>query len=325
MNSRLVSRNGGELAAHLRRRSTPLLLALFRTVFIVGICFLILSPILTKISMSFMDQRDLYDRTVKSIPKHFTLSNYPEAIGLLDYWAAAGNTALLAGMSGLMQGFTCIVTGYGLARFQFKGRGLVFGLVIVSMVIPPQLILTPLYLNFQNFDPFGLISLFTGGRGLRLIESFTPFLLLSLTATAARNGLYIFLARQFFRGFPREIDEAASIDGAGWARVFFRIMLPGASSIFIVIFLFAFVWQWNDSMYTFLFYTDFETIAKALTGLESQFAHIQVEGSALASNIGYYSIMRATSMLLAILPLLGIYGVLQKKFILSIERTGIVG
>lgn len=325
MNNRLAYRNRKEFAVHLRRKGVPLLLALCRTIFIVGICFLILYPILTKISISFMDQRDLYDRTVKSVPKHFTPSNYPEAIQLLNYWKAIGNTALLAGVNGVIQGFMCIATGYGLARYRFKGRGLVFGLMIVSMVIPPQLILTPLYLNFQNFDPFGIISLFTGGKGLRLIESFTPFILLSITATGARNGLYIFLARQFFRGFPHEIDEAASVDGAGWARIFFRIMLPGAASIFIVIFLFSFVWQWNDSMYTFLFYTDFETIAKALTNLESQFAHIQVEGSAMASNIGYYSIMRATSMLLAILPLLGMYAIFQKKFIQSIERIGIVG
>lgn len=309
----------------LKRKGAGMALWLGRTAFVVGICFMILYPLLTKVSMSFMEQVDLYDRTVQSVPKHFTWMNYPETIQLMQYWRAFGATTLISGLSAVCQAFACAMVGYGFARFEFKFRGAIFALVVVMMVIPPQIILTPLYLNFQNFDPLGLISLFNGGKGLRLIESPVPFLLLSLTATGPRNGLYIFLARQFFRGFPKVIDEAATIDGASHRRVFFSIMLPAAMPIMVTVFLFSFVWLWNDSMYAFLFYSKLPTMAKALLSMDLQFSQVHASMSVGASDIGYYSIMKATGVLLAVAPLLVIYGLLQRVFIQSIERTGIVG
>ncbi len=312
-------------AARLRRRVVKGFVWLGRTAFVVGICFMILYPLFTKLSMSFMEQVDLYDKTVQSIPKHFTWMNYPEAMQLMNYGRALLSTSGICFLSAACQAFACVLTGYGFARFQFKFRGPLFALVIVMMVIPPQIILTPLYLNFQNFDPFGLISLVNGGKGLRLTESVTPFLLISLTATGPRSGLYIFLARQFFRGFPGAIDEAASIDGASHRRVFFSIMLPAALPIFTTIFLFAFVWLWNDNMYAFLFYSNLPTMAKALLSMDLQFSQIHVDMSAAASDIGYFAIMKSTGVLLVILPLIVLFACLQKVFIRSIERTGMVG
>ncbi len=311
--------------ARVRRKAVRAFIWLGRTAFVLGICFLILYPLLTKLSMSFMEQVDMYDRTVKSIPKHFTWLNYPEAMELMSYGRAFLSTFGICFLSAVCQAFACVMTGYGFARFRFRLRGPLFVLVIVMMVIPPQIILTPLYLNFQNFDPLGIISKFNGGKGLRLIESVIPFLLISLTATGPRNGLYIFLARQFFRGFPGAIDEAATIDGATHRRVFFSIMLPAAIPIFATIFLFAFVWLWNDNMYAFLFYSKLPTIAKALLSMDLQFSQIHVNMSAGASDIGYFAIMKSTGVLLAILPLLIMYAFLQKVFIRSIERTGMVG
>lgn len=312
-------------AARMKRHTVKALIWLGRTAFVTGICFLILYPLLTKLSMSFMEQIDLYDNTVQSIPKHFTWSNYPEAMQLMSYGRAFLSTSGICLLSALCQAFACVMTGYGFARFQFRFREPLFVLVILMMVIPPQIILTPLYLNFQNFDPLGLISLINGGQGLRLTESVAPFLLISLTATAPRSGLYIFLARQFFRGFPGAIDEAASIDGATHRRVFFSIMLPAALPIFTTIFLFAFVWLWNDNMYAFLFYSNLSTMAKALLSMDLQFSQIHVNMSAAASDIGYFAIMKSTAVLLVILPLIILFAFLQKVFIRSIERTGMVG
>lgn len=311
--------------AKVKRKGARALLWVGRTAFVAGICFMILYPLLTKVSMAFMEQVDLYDRTVKSIPKHFTFMNIPEAMQLMSYGRAFLSTFMICGVSAVCQAFACVMTGYGFARFRFRFRGPAFVLVIVMMVIPPQLILTPLYLNFQNFDPLGIISKFNGGKGIRLIESVVPFLLLSLTATGPRSGLYIFLSRQFFRGFPGAIDEAATIDGASHRRVFFTIMLPAAIPILATIFLFSFVWLWNDNMYAFLFFSKLPTMAKALLSMDLQFAQVHVNMAASASDIGYYSIMKSTGVLLAILPLLVLYALLQKVFIQSIERTGIVG
>lgn len=289
------------------------LLALFRTVFIVGICFTILYPLLTKISMSFMDETDLYDRTVKVLAKHFTPQNYLEAATYIDYGRLLLNTVGLCTVVSVLQAMSCTVIGYGFARFHFRGRGLFFALVVLCMVVPTQVILTPQYLNFKS---------------LGMLGSFAPFIALGITGVAPRCGLYIFLARQFFRGIPKEIDEAAAIDGAGPYKTFSHIMLRSALPIMVTIFLFSFVWQWGENTYTNLFYSNFQTIAKTLDSLGYTLADIQQSGSgvvSLAAQMAYQSILRATATLLAIIPLLILYVFCQKFFIQSVERTGIVG
>lgn len=296
-----------------KKNISRILMSVFRTIFIMGICFTILYPILTKLSMSFMDEVDLYDRTVKAIPKNFTLQNYAEAAVYIKFGQLLMNTVFISSVSALLQAVSCIVVGYGFARFRFKGRGLLFSLVVLCMVIPTQVILTPQYLNFKAFGMLG---------------SFAPFIALGLTAVAPRCGLYIFLSRQFFRGIPKEIDEAAAIDGAGPYRTFTEIMLKSALPILVTIFLFAFVWQWGENTYTSLFYSNFQTIAKTLDNLGYALANLQQTGSSilsLAAQVAYQSILRATATLMAMIPLLLLYIFSQRFFIQSLERTGIVG
>ena len=279
-----------------KKTAAKWMLALFRTVFIVGICFTILYPLLTKISMSFMDETDLYDRTVKVTAKHFTPENYLEAATYINYGKLLLNTVGLCTVVSLLQALSCTVVGYGFARFHFKGRGILFALVVLCMVVPTQVILTPQYLNF---------------KAMGMLGSFAPF-----------------LARQFFRGVPREIDEAAAIDGAGPYKTFTSIMLKSAIPIMVTIFLFSFVWQWGENTYTNLFYSSFQTIAKTLDSLGYALADIQQSSGSvvsLAAQMAYQSILRATATLLAIIPLLVLYVFCQKFFIQSVERTGIVG
>ena len=296
------------------------ILGLSKAVFIIGICFTILYPLLTKFSMSLMDQRDLFDRMVKFIPNTLRLSNYPELIGYMKYWPALTNTMFLSTVVSLAQVISCSAVGYGFARFKFKGKNLLFMGVIVAMILPPFISITPLYLNFKSFTLFGILPHDT------LVGNIMPFLLLSLTASAPRCGLYIFLARQFFRGVPKEIEEAASIDGAGVIRVFFTIMLKMASSILVTIFLFAFVWQYSDTLFSGMFHSSLDTISKRLYLLGYSFgAAISMDASGTAGNIGYISIMQATGTLMTILPLIIMYLFMQKTFVQSVERTGLVG
>lgn len=291
-----------------------------KAVFIIGICFTILYPLLVKFSMSLMDQRDLFDRMVKFIPNTLRLSNYPELIGYMKYWSALGNTLLLSLAVAGSQVLSTSAVGYGFARFRFRGRGLFFAIVLVAMVLPPFISITPLYLNFKSFRLFGLLA--PGA----LVGNAAPLLLLSLTASAPRCALYIFLARQFFRGVPKEIEEAASIDGAGIVRVYFTLMLRMASSILVTIFLFAFVWQYSDTLFTGMFYSTLDTLSKRLYLLGYTFgAAISMEASGTAGNIGYISIMQSTGTLMTILPLVLLYFFLQKTFVQSVERTGLVG
>lgn len=310
MNSPLLTYAG---KAAVKKRSMQILIWVLRLVFLLGVGFVILNPLLTKLSMSFMDEVDLYDRTVKAIPKHFTPQNYIEAANFIDYGKLLLNTSALCTTVSVLQAFSCTAVGYGFARFKFKGRGVLFALVLLCMIIPYEVILTPQYLNFKQLGMLGNLS---------------PFIALALTAVAPRCALYIFLARQFFRGIPKEVDEAAAIDGAGVYTTFTRIMLKSAFPIMVTIFLFSFVWQWTECTYTPLFNGSLETIARALNNLSYTLSDVtQSAGSVVSvtAQMAYQSIIRATVTLLAIIPLLILYILCQRFFIQSVERTGIVG
>lgn len=297
-----------------KRRAMRLLLSVFRFFFIVSICYIIVSPLLNKLSMSFMTPTDLYDSTVKVIPKHFTLANYSDAIQYLSYFKSIGLTTLLCFSVGLLQTLSCTAVGYGFARFQFKGNGLLFVLVFLAMVVPTQILLTPQYLNFKEFG---------------LINGLTPFILLGLTASGPRCGLYIFLVRQYYRGIPKEIDEAAAIDGAGPFQIFTRIMLQSGLPTMVTVFLFSFVWQWSENSYTPLFAGSYPTLARTLQSLgydvQTKVGSTGYSFISQADFEAYQSIIFAASTLLVILPLLLVYVVCQRFFIQSIEQTGIVG
>ncbi|MEG0570207.1 MAG: carbohydrate ABC transporter permease [Oscillospiraceae bacterium] len=303
----------------LQRMFTPkkikgLLMSILRTVFIIGVCFVIIYPLLTKISISFMQPTDLYDSTVKAIPKHFTLSNYKDTIIYTDYFKLLFNSIVFCGAVSLVQMISCTFIGYGFARFPFKWNGLLFGLVVVCMVVPIQLTFTPLYLNL---------------KAMGLINNFGSFFVLGITGVAPRCALYIYLVRQFFKGIPLDVDEAAAIDGAGPFKTFFVIALRSAIPIMVTVFLFSFVWQWGENSYSLLFYSDAQTLAKSLTSLGYNIGSDVVKPGlsvvSLANRGAYNSIIYATSNLLAIFPVLILYLFSQKSFIQSVERSGIVG
>ena len=168
---------------------------LLRAVLLFGLCFLILQPLLDKLSVSLMDQQDLYDATVISIPRHFTLDNYRLAGMLLNYWPSFFQTIFIIIVSSLLQVTACALAGYGFARFKFPLKNFWFMCVMLTMIIPPQTIISSLYLNFRFFDIFGILK-FLSGKPVNLLDSFTGYWLLSATGMGLKSGLYIFMLRQ---------------------------------------------------------------------------------------------------------------------------------
>jgi multiple sugar transport system permease protein len=265
-----------------------------------------------------MDSADLYDLSVRWIPRHVTLRNFTIAISQLAYPRAFLNSVVLAGGQAVLQVAASALVGYGLARFRFRGSRLVFGLVIFTLLVPPSLVSVPLFMNFRFFTLFGLLD----KPGLNLIGSPWPMFLLSLTGTAKRNGLFIYMTRQYFRTMPTTIEEAAYVDGAGTVKTFLRFMLPNAIPVLVIVFLFSFVWQWNDVFYSDFFLRGRQILSLNFQALTDRFAYSWsnpfIEGShiRLVSNAG---------ILLYIAPVLVLYAFLQRFFVESISRTGIVG
>ncbi len=307
---------------------------LVRFVLMVGISYVIIYPFLSKILESVMALQDFSDPTVSMIPKHFTTKIYYELAVDKHYLTVLLNTTLLSAVTALIQTFICCMIGYGLAKFRFKGNKLIFALVIVTMAIPHSTLRYALFRHFEEFDIMGLQFLNFGdfkwkgifelvtGKALYLGHSYAPFIILSATGLAFKNGLYIFMMRQFFQGVPDELEESAYVDGSGTFRTFFRIILPLSVPMMITIFLFAFSWQWTDNFYTQVFYPI--TKPDLMLSLISDVPKALEVNSAYLKTV-YYEAVKNTGGLMVIAPLVVIYLFGQRYLVEGIERSGITG
>ncbi|OZB91318.1 carbohydrate ABC transporter permease [Paenibacillus sp. XY044] len=289
---------------------------IIRTVLVIGFCFIILFPLFLRLSVAFRSKADVYDPTVLWIPRHFTFDNLWIAIQTTDYFEALRNTVFISASTTVIQLVSCSLAAYAFARLKFRGSGLLFAIVIFTIIVPPQTIMIPLYLTYRYFDLFGLVGLFSKKSSFNLIDTFWPFMISSMTAMGLKNGLYIYILRQFFRGIPKEIEEAAFVDGAGIFKTFFKIMIPNAVPAFVTVMLFSFVWQWNDSYYVSLFLKKIKVLSTALMDM----------GMGLSEpDPIYQGILLSTGVLLAMGPLIILYLFVQRHFVESVERTGLVG
>ena len=243
---------------------TGILVYLFRFIILLGVSYIVLYPFFTKIAASFMSPDDFIDVTVMLIPKYPTFDQYKAIFIENNYVSAFFNTLFLSASSAILQTFVACLVGYGLAKFKFKGNNLVMAAVILTMVVPHGTVYLSMFMQFRYFDLFDFFGIFEGlgykgiiqaitGNSIQLTQSFLPLIILSITGLAFKNGLYIFMMRQFFRGVPDELEESAYIDGSGTFRTFVQIILPLSIPMMITIFLFAFSWQWTDDFYTNMF------------------------------------------------------------------------
>ncbi len=303
-----------------------------RFIFMLGISYVILFPFFSKIANSFMSKEDIIDATVSLIPKHFTIDIYKYLIIENQYFTALRNTAIIALSCAIIQTFISCLIGYGLAKFKFKGNKLLMLTVVITMLIPHGTLEISMRKHFTYFDlftffaidnkgPFELIF----GNPLGLENSPIPLIILSICGIAFKNGLYIYLMRQFFKGVPDELEESAYVDGAGTLRTFFQIILPLAIPMMITVFIFSFSWQWTDEFYTTMFYPN--TNKTAWTYLMTDF-YVDPPPSLETNYVGqvdYYGAIRNTAGILIIAPLVVIYLFCQKYLVQGIERSGLVG
>ena len=300
----------------LKAKAVAALVSLLRTLLIIGLCYVILFPLFSKVSPAVMERRDLFDQTVRWIPRHPTLENFRVAFVNMSYGRAFLGSFVLSSSVSLLQLLVCTAVGYGFARFRFAGSGLLFWIAITTLVVPPQMMMLPLYLNFRYFNPLGLLP----EPGINLMNTHWPFILLSLTGNGLRNGLFIFIMRQFFRGMPRELEDAAYVDGAGALKTFSAVMLPGAIPALVIVFLFSFVWQWNDYFYSGMLMSNSTILPVMLDKLA-----MATVGTDVEAHMHYVSLINNAGSLLFMAPLLVLYVFMQRYFVESIERTGLVG
>ena len=263
-----------------------------------------------------MTDEDLINITVKWLPSRLTWSNYSVAYKKLQFGTYVWNSVKVAVVATIGHVFSCAMTGYAFARYSFRGKGLLFGFVILSMIVPVQTIIIPSYIQYSNW---GWIN----------SKLYLPLLVPTFFGFGLSGGFFIFLFRQFFLGLPYEMEEAARVDGCGPIRTYWRIMLPMSQSSLLVCSVLSLVWHWNDFFEPGVYITD--VWLKMLPNrLPSLYAELNKEQHTMIQSNDIEGIMFNEAMLMAatflcIVPILILYLILQRRFMEGVERSGLTG
>ncbi|MBO5177565.1 MAG: carbohydrate ABC transporter permease [Lachnospiraceae bacterium] len=286
-------------------------IAVYGLLIIIG--FIFIYPILYMISTSFMDRNDLLDSSVKWLPSSLYIQNYIDAAKSMDFWKTLGKGIIIAGVPTLFNVLTGMIVGYGFARYEFKLKKLFMGILLFSYILPDQVTMIPTYVLYNDMGILGTIW---------------TFVLPALFGNGINSAIFILIFYSFFKQVPKVLMEAAYIDGAGHFKAFFKIAIPSAVPAIITVFLFSFVWYWNESYLTEMYVqglatkSEWTNLVIQLKNFDSNFSTRATTGD-MATSLNESVRMAATS--LSILPLFLMYLVLQRQFIESIDRTGITG
>ncbi|HWQ99040.1 MAG TPA: carbohydrate ABC transporter permease [Clostridia bacterium] len=259
---------------------------------VVVIAALVMLPIWWMIRSSLMKSLEIFKWPPQFFPKEWLFSNYNIKPTTFDFWLYLGNTLTIVVPCVVFGTLTAILCGYAFARLRFRGKAFLFSLCVGSMLLPTMVTLIPLYIAWAS---------------LGLTDTYWPLILPYLCGGGAFN---IFLVRQFIKTLPRELDESASIDGAGYLRTLFSIIMPSIKPAIIVVALLIFITTWNDLLQQTIYISSREkyTMAVGLTTFMGSFKN------------DYAGMFAATC--LSFLPGVVVYLFGQRHFVEGIVMTG---
>lgn len=298
---------------------------IFRLLILVGISYVVLYPLLTYLSIAMSEPVDLYGDILGWMPKNPTFLNFKALFRYFHYWDHLVITVKIAAFSTALTMLVCPLAGYGLARYRFKGNGIVFAMVILTIVVPIQTAQMPMYLDYQSFDFAGLgkiVGLFTGKPfSVNLLNTNWVYYIPALFGIGLRSGLYIFLFRQFFKGMPMDLEDAGKVDGCSRFGIYLRIFVPNIKPVFVTVFLLSMIYYWNDTTYSRMFITLPDRTPLALyVELMDLFLNTDYSIEAMEARTQMYA-----ARLSVVVPLLALFILCQKFFIENMDRSGIKG
>lgn len=306
------------------RRTQHIAMTVFRIALFIGLSYVILYQLLYMVSNAFRSDADILDSSVIWVPKHYVLTNIKQAFVSLDYSNSLWYTFYYNIVAAFLQVAITAFVGYGFARFEFKGRGILFAVALFTIIVPAQTTIIPMFINFSNFDVLWIMKLYrliTGSDTvISILNTPAAFWLPAMFGMGIRSGLFIYIFRQFFRNMPKELEEAAMIDGCGPYYTFFHIMLPNAGTILLTGSIFSMVWYYNDYYLNTMFADKHPMLTVSLSHLSMAIGEF-----VSLSDQQLIKIRVQAGCLLVILPPLILYFIVQRKFTQGIERSGIVG
>lgn len=322
-----------DVKIYLRRKKEKRIVGnIFFFFLITGMCFAIIYPVLKLFPTVMSDLEDLGNPDVIWIPiKRSTLS-FTAAWRLMmkSGYMTMVYTILYSAAITAVEVFISAMVGFALARVKFKGANLVFFCVILVFLVPRQALLLSQYIHFKNFDILGLFTLVSGDT-VDLINKPITLFLMGLTGFGVSQSLYIFLFRQFFINIPKELEEAAMIDGCGFNKTYFKIMLPNAKPIISTVAVLGFVWNYGDNYYTGYFHPNGNYLSYIInTTFSSSNKDFVLRALTnwyklpLVSDFSFDAVKQA-SILIYLIPLLIVYFIAQHWLVENLENSGIVG
>ena len=285
-------------------------------VLLISIGFVYLYPLLYMLVTSLMSLEDLLDSSTKWIPSKLYLKNYTDALMVMKYWDSLWKNIVYAVVPSVLQVVVCSLTAYGFARFKFKGKGILMAVMILTFVIPPQILMMPTYLLYSDMGLLGSLNAFT---------------LPALLGQGMKSAIMILIFYQFYVPIPNALIEAAQIDGANHFKIYWSIGIRSAIPAIIVVFIFSFVFYWNETYLTTLYLgnssmgskSNLTTLLLQLSKFEDSYKSIYPTTNNDANKLN--EAIRFAGTILSIAPLLFLSGILQKYFVESIDSSGITG
>ena len=281
------------------------LVTILRWLVLLELAYVFLFPVLFMLSTSFKPLIELSNPTVRWIPRNPTADGYVLALEHLNYFRSLPVSIVTSAIAAIGQTLVGALVGYGFARLPFPGRRLLFGLLLFTIIVPPQMVMIPQFMLYSR---------------LNWMNTYLPLLVPTYLGFGVRGGILLVVYRQFFKGLPFELEDSAAVDGAGPLRIFWQIMLPLAKPAILVVFLFSFVWTWNDSLGPIMALRnqDLYTLPQWMFNM----TRLLTSSSFTYYYVGENLFMAAVTLTIA--PLLLLFLVTQRYFTRSIDRTGLV-
>ena len=286
---------------------------------LLGLAFVFIYPFIYMIVTSLKSDADLNSLSVQWIPTELKFENYFVAIDILKAGRYLKNSLFVTVVASIGHIISCSFIGYGFARFHFPFKKLLFGCVILAFIVPVQTLIIPMYLTYSN---------------LGWLDSYLPLIVPTFFGFGLKGALYVFLFRQFYLTLPRDLENAARIDGCGFLMTYWKIVFPLAQSTLMVALVLSVVWHWNDFYEPAIFVSKarlgflpprLNSIVAAVNALPEQMMELL---ASLGLQDGEDTLNNAVVMSGATLisaPVLVFFAFSQRKFMQGIERTGITG
>ena len=298
-------------------------LSVFRYFILLSIGYLVIYPLIYMISAAFKSPQDFLNPNIVWLAKSPSMENFKNAIKVLNFGDSLKNTLTLEIVSAVLEILSCSVAAYGLARFDFATKKITMAALMMTIIVPSTMTIIPTVVNFSNLDFLGIIGFINKVTGsdirINILDTPYTFYLPSIFGVGLRSGIMIFIYMQFFKALPKELEEAAQIDGASAFSTFVRIALPSSRVVILTVSVFAVIWHWNDYFLAVMYTSENYPLAVAVANMIVNIT------SSVSNNTDIITAVTMAGCLLFVLPMLVIYMFVQRGFIKSIDRIGITG